>query len=380
MLVDLVPVAAGGVRLPDLDERAADRPAVLVEHAAGDDDPLAERLAVVLPRQVVVELARARPRRRRARRARAAPPAASRAAGPARASASSGSRDSRPEPRGRRSGSSGRTIGVSSVGHQLPFVSRLRSASSSPRVGGSVSRRRRRRAAPSRSPRAPRRPRRRDARRRASSSPSRGSRMPRSVTTTRTRSPTARREVELLDERARRLPQHHEDVAHAGRDLGRAAAAGQPHLRRVVVADHGAVEVAVAVDLRGAEEADVDAAALEPVREHLRHRDDRVGGLGELAVADRERQRRRLGADRAALVDEHAVRGVRAAREVRGEARQADADEADRAVVEPPRRLDRHHLVGVRRPRSRGRPSPPRGSRGTRRRRPCRARAAASRP
>ena len=57
MLVDLVAVAAAGVRLPDLDERVADRPAVLVEHAAGDDDPLAERLALVLPRQVVVELA-----------------------------------------------------------------------------------------------------------------------------------------------------------------------------------------------------------------------------------------------------------------------------------------------------------------------------------
>ena len=39
---------------------------------------------------------------------------------------------------------------------------------------------------------------------------------------------------------------------------------------RVVVADHGAVQVAVPVDLRGAEEADVDPAALEPVREHLR--------------------------------------------------------------------------------------------------------------
>jgi hypothetical protein len=30
----------------------------------------------------------------------------------------------------------------------------------------------------------------------------------------------------------------------------------------------------VPVDLRRAEEADVDAPALEPVREHLRHRDD----------------------------------------------------------------------------------------------------------
>ena len=44
------------------------------------------------------------------------------------------------------------------------------------------------------------------------------------------------------------------------------------------------------VDLRGAEEPDVNPVALEPVREHLRHRHDRVGGLGQLAVADRQRR------------------------------------------------------------------------------------------
>ena len=102
----------------------------------------------------------------------------------------------------------------------------------------------------------------------------------------------------------------------------------------------------MAVDLRGAEEADVDASALQPVGEHLRHRDDRVGGLGELAVADRERQPLGLRADRAALVDEHAAGRVRAPREVRREARQADPDEADGAVAQPPRRRDGHHLVG----------------------------------
>ena len=47
MLVDVVDVAAGRVGLPDLDQRVRHRPAVLVEHAAGDDDPLAERLAGV---------------------------------------------------------------------------------------------------------------------------------------------------------------------------------------------------------------------------------------------------------------------------------------------------------------------------------------------
>ena len=155
----------------------------------------------------------------------------------------------------------------------------------------------------------------------------------------------ARREVELLDEGALRVAEHHEHILDRCGDLGRTTAAGQAHLRLRVVADHRAVEVAAAVDLRRAEEADVDAAALEPVREHLRHGDDRVRRLGELAVADRQRQMLGLRADRAALVDEHAAGSVRPAREVRGEARQPDADEADGVAREPPRRLDGHHLV-----------------------------------
>ena len=59
----------------------------------------------------------------------------------------------------------------------------------------------------------------------------------------------------------------------------------------VVVADHGRVEVGVAVDLRGAEERDLDAPGPDPVVEHLGHRDDEVGRLGQLAVADRQRDR-----------------------------------------------------------------------------------------
>ncbi len=51
-------------------------------------------------------------------------------------------------------------------------------------------------------------------------------------------------EVEPLDERARRLLQDHERLLARRRDLGRAAGARQPHLRVVVGADHGAVEVA----------------------------------------------------------------------------------------------------------------------------------------
>ena len=55
MRVDDVCVAAGGVRLPDLDELPAERPAGAIDDAAADDDSLAEGLARMLAREIVVE-------------------------------------------------------------------------------------------------------------------------------------------------------------------------------------------------------------------------------------------------------------------------------------------------------------------------------------
>src|SRR5207342_3657419 len=55
--VDAVAVAAGGVRLPDLDQLSAKRLPVRAEQTPRHDDPLAEWLACVLAGQVVVELA-----------------------------------------------------------------------------------------------------------------------------------------------------------------------------------------------------------------------------------------------------------------------------------------------------------------------------------
>jgi hypothetical protein len=52
VLVDLVEVATGGVGLPDLHQRVPHRTAVVVEHAPGDDDSLAERLAGVPGREI----------------------------------------------------------------------------------------------------------------------------------------------------------------------------------------------------------------------------------------------------------------------------------------------------------------------------------------
>ena len=59
MLVDLVDVAAGGIGLPDLDQRMRHRPAVLVADPARDDDPLAERRGIMLAGQVGIVVAHA---------------------------------------------------------------------------------------------------------------------------------------------------------------------------------------------------------------------------------------------------------------------------------------------------------------------------------
>ena len=52
VLVHHVPVAAGGIALPDLDQRVGHGPSALVEHAALDDDALPLGLAGVLPGEV----------------------------------------------------------------------------------------------------------------------------------------------------------------------------------------------------------------------------------------------------------------------------------------------------------------------------------------
>ena len=63
MLVDVVEVAPRRVRLPDLDELSAQRLAVGAEDSPLDDDPLTERLAGVLAREVGVERRRRQTRR-----------------------------------------------------------------------------------------------------------------------------------------------------------------------------------------------------------------------------------------------------------------------------------------------------------------------------
>src|SRR5690606_13712041 len=96
-------------------------------------------------------------------------------------------------------------------------------------------------------------------------------------------------EIDLVDKTAPRLLHGDEDLAAGGGDFRSAAAAGQPRLWMIVVADDGGVDVAEAVELGGTEKADGDAAALQPVAEHLGYRDggDREGA--GVRVPDGER-------------------------------------------------------------------------------------------
>ena len=71
---------------------------------------------------------------------------------------------------------------------------------------------------------------------------------------------------------------------------GAPPAPGRRVVGMAVVADDRRVDVAEPVELGAAEEADVDAPGLQPVGEDLGHAHDGVGGLGQLAVADRQRQ------------------------------------------------------------------------------------------
>ena len=117
VLVDLVPVAAGGVRLPDLDERVpgsagrrrrATRPVTMIRSPSGSPACCRVRSWSSSPTAPVAEHG--------AGRARGTPRGARRAAGPARASASSGSRGSRPGPPARSSGRrAGRRVSSSLV-------------------------------------------------------------------------------------------------------------------------------------------------------------------------------------------------------------------------------------------------------------------------
>ena len=66
-MVSGIDIASGSIGLPDLDQHARGRPPIQVQHSAGDEDPLPERLARVLPSEVAVVRAYVDPAEDRAR-------------------------------------------------------------------------------------------------------------------------------------------------------------------------------------------------------------------------------------------------------------------------------------------------------------------------
>ena len=150
----------------------------------------------------------------------------------------------------------------------------------------------------------------------------------------------ARDVVHLLRKGARAQSRNDERALRMRRDLRRAAAPGQPHLRLRVVAYHRRVDVAVLVDLRAAEKPDLDASALQKELEDVRHPRDHQRSRHERRITDRHGQPLRQRAHGTGLVDEHEPRRVRRAREVAREIRKANPHEHDLAVAAaraPPR-------------------------------------------
>ncbi|MCY1187428.1 hypothetical protein D9M73_284050 [compost metagenome] len=72
-------------------------------------------------------------------------------------------------------------------------------------------------------------------------------------------------------------------------NLRSTASAWQTHFRIMVIADHGGVDVAEAVNLGSTQEAHIDATTLQPVAENLAGRHHGVGGFRQLTVTDRQR-------------------------------------------------------------------------------------------
>ena len=119
-------------------------------------------------------------------------------------------------------------------------------------------------------------------------------------------------------------------------DVVGAARAGHAHFRLGVIADDGRVQIAVHVDLRAADEAVLDEAALRGFHDVADRR-----GLQRLVegahVAHGQRQFFQHRADAAELEHRHQVGRVNLLRQRRGQHGDARADEGHRVVFDQPR-------------------------------------------
>ena len=134
---------------------------------------------------------------------------------------------------------------------------------------------------------------------------------------------------------------HGHDHLREARDVIAAAGTGKPRLRVSGIADEGAVEVAVLIDLRAAHESDIDIAALEE-QQHFRAAQHHVGALGAALIVGRGRKLSRLdeGADDAALEQDGEPRAAQTLRKRCREQRDAYAGEHRLPIAELARAQD----------------------------------------
>lgn len=91
-------------------------------------------------------------------------------------------------------------------------------------------------------------------------------------------------EVQLVDERARRLLENDQHRLGRTGNLRRSTGTWQTNFGVVIIADHGGVDVAEAVHLRSTEKANIDPAALQPVTKNFTGGYYCVSGFRQLAI------------------------------------------------------------------------------------------------
>ena len=141
-------------------------------------------------------------------------------------------------------------------------------------------------------------------------------------------------EVHALAEAVLLLRHDHHEAPGQARDVGAAAAAGQPDLRPAPVADIGRVQVAEPVDLGAADEAQVHQPLLEQRHDLERARAPEGARDVRRVAHGHQRLGRRLIAHDAVLEEPDGPGRVRALGEGERDQRQAHAHEDDVAVAD----------------------------------------------
>ncbi|MPN48419.1 hypothetical protein SDC9_196026 [bioreactor metagenome] len=112
----------------------------------------------------------------------------------------------------------------------------------------------------------------------------------------------------------------------------------------IVIADDRGVDIAVTVNLRAAQKANIYVAALQVIREDIVHAADGAGSTHQGGVTDGKRQPCRPCADDAGFIDHLQVGGMGAPGQVAGQVGQPNAHEHHIAIQQQPGGVDAHQF------------------------------------